>query len=146
MVDFNQLLAGKVADTELPKPLPVGTYKAVIKNYETMESSAKKTPGVQFNLTAVEPLEDVDQAEFSAYGPEKLGKAKLKEVFYLTEDAMPRLRGFLEKTLRIDCTTQTYVEALAQTTGIEVLVSIKHTISKDGQSVYHEIGSVASAA
>ena len=146
MVDFNQLLAGKVGETEMPKPLPIGTFKAVIRNYETMKSAKKETPGVQFNLTPTEALEDVDQESLAAFGQERLSKVKLKEVFYLTEEAMPRLRKFLEATLKLDCQSQSYLEALAQATGLEVLVSIKHTMSQDGSTVYHEIASITSAS
>ena len=145
MVDFNQLLAGKVGDTELPKPLPVGTFRAVIRNHEIVESSQKKTKGVQFNFTATEAQEDVDAEALASYGVDKLGKARLKDTFWLTEEAMSRLRGFLEKTLKLDCSSQSYSEALAQTTGLEVFLSIKHTMSKDGQSVFHEIGAIAAA-
>ena len=58
---FASILDRPSGDTEKPKPLPVGTYSAMVKGLpEEGKSSQKKTPFVKFTLQLLQAADDVD--------------------------------------------------------------------------------------
>ena len=138
--NFAEILSQKVEETERPKPLPPGNYVSTITRHEFGESSKKQTPYVRFWLRPVSPMEDVDQ--------EALGNIKnwdqkeLRLDFYLTDDAMFRLRDFLEKSLGLSTAGMSYSEMIQATTGMSCLAQIQHEIN--GDNIYATISSTAS--
>lgn len=92
MPDFNELLSMSADEAVKPPPMPAGSYIFIVKDYETVESSQKKTPGIQFTATPVEPLDDVDTELL----PENYRDRKMNVTHWITENAMWRLREFLE--------------------------------------------------
>lgn len=84
------------APTEIirPKPIPNGTYLWVVTNRRYDKSNKKKTDFVEFELTCLQPFDDVNQAELEAMGGVD-GKVR-NLTFYLTKEAVYRLDEFHE--------------------------------------------------
>jgi hypothetical protein len=78
----------------------------------------------------------------AAGGAERLSKMKLGLDFYLTEDAMWRLREFLEDSLRIDCTTRSFKEAIPYAVNQQITFVMDVAVSDDGKASYNQIKSV----
>jgi len=141
MVDFNALLSTKVEETQKPKPMPVGTYVSSITRHEFGESKNKKTPYVRFFHKPLSPMPDVDTEALNAL-PNWQDK-EFRNDFYLTDDAMFRLRDFLENSLKMPVAGMTYSEMIPATTGMSCLVKIKHEIN--GEDIFATIESTAAA-
>lgn len=143
-VDFSALLSTKADEIEAPKPTPIGTYEAVVLKYETGESSEKHTPYVRFWIKPMTPQEDVDTQAFTDFGgQEALAKVKFRQDFYLTEDALYRLKKFLEVTLKLDGAGKSIGELLAETANASLMISVKQSLAKDNSTIFSEIGSMA---
>lgn len=93
-VDIASLLAVDLSGIKKPDPLPQATYTLVIKEMETGESSKKQTPYVRFVCQPI-GCEEADAAQ--KLGTIDLSKRTLNIDFYLTTDAMWRLKDFLPK-------------------------------------------------
>lgn len=145
MVDFTKLLEKQVDSVEAPKPLPVGSYKALVGKHKFDKSAKKQTDFVRFDIKPIEALEDVDQEELEkAGGLAAMQKVTLRQDYYLTEDALYRLRKFLEENCRLSCEGRSFQEVIPETENAEIIVQLKHRLSEDGQSKYMEIGTIAS--
>lgn len=93
--NFSKTLLDEAPDhVERPKPLPIGTYLAVVGRWETGESSKKKTPFVRFPLRFIQAYDDVDPDELAACGGVDGKNARTD--FFMTEDAIYRLDAFHE--------------------------------------------------
>lgn len=138
-VNFAEILSKKVEETERPKPLPAGNYVASIVKHEFGESSQKKTPYIRFWLRMMSPMDDVDQSLL----PNNWQQKELRLDFYLTDEAMFRLKDFLEKTLQMSTAGLAYSEIIPATTGMSCLATIKHEIN--GDQIYSVIGDTAAA-
>ena len=94
MVDFAKLLEVQIDDIKRPKPIPAGNYDGTIVKYEFLESRGeKKTPYVEFSIRLESAGEGVDESELVDV---ELSTKILRHPFYLTTDAMFRLRDFIE--------------------------------------------------
>lgn len=152
---FASILNKAPSETERPKPLPTGSYIARVKGQPAYgESSQKKTPQVDFTMVLSEPWvnpdteetdvdeEALDAALTKADGKKiKLSDRTMRLTYYLTEDALWRLKEFL-KNCGIDADgAKDYAEAIAETPNCEVGVYVKHRLATDGSDVqYAEIG------
>lgn len=145
MSNFSNILEQKVDSIERPPLLPMGTYMGIITKHEFGKSKEKQTPFVEFYVRLQAGLEDVDPAALAQI--KELGKRELRVTHYLTEDAAYRLRDFLEKTLRINCTGRTLRETIPEANTKALKVHIKHVPSnKPGSDeVYANIDAVAPA-
>lgn len=146
MTDFTKLLAQNLDQVEKPKPTPVGTYTMLITGYETGESAQKKTPFVRINYKFVSPQADVDiEALAEAGGMEKISARMPKDDFYLTPDAMHRLKTFIE-TVGVNSTGRTFSECLPELVNQTVNAHFKHTMStKNPGEVFAEIDGYSAA-
>lgn len=140
---------GKV---ERPKALPVGTYYAVVDGPPRQDKSSKKgTPFVEFKLKLIQAGEDVDADDLERVLTRADGSTKniqdlsVNATFYLTEDALWRLDEFLIEDLEIDMEGRTRASAISDAIGKQVMVTLKHEPSDDGQ-IYHRIRSTAKVA
>jgi len=132
MADFNTLMSKPMDEIERPKPLPAGTYTGIIVSHEFGKSSQKQTDFVRFMIRVIAPGEDVDPEALKEYG--QLGeKSLLRHDFYITEDAVFRLKEFLSDTLGIRA--DSINAGLPQTTGMQVGVIVKHEMSQKDPSV-----------
>lgn len=143
---FSSILDRPSSATEKPKPLPVGTYLAMVKGLpEEGESAQKKTPFVKFTLQFLQAADDVDQeALVEVLKGKALNEKTTAATFYVTEDAAWRLGKFLDD-LGIDDEggTISYRQRISASPGKQVLIGLKHRASEDGESVYSEIKSTA---
>lgn len=135
-VNFSELLNVQVDSVERPKSFPVGNYEAIIAGHEMGKSSQKETPYVRFNVKLIGPTEDVDDDLFEAAG----GMEALRErkpvplTFYLTRDALYRLREFLENGLELSCSGKNFDEVIPDSTNVSLLVHISHRAGqKEGE-------------
>jgi len=146
--NFESILDMPAADVERPKPLPVGTYDAIVMGlYEEGISSQKKTPFVQFAFTGLTPCDDVDEDDLAAFLTAKDGTVKsLASIvfknnstkFYTTPDSMFRLTDFMTHC-GIDQEDKTVRQALSETPNCSVKILIGHTASADGESIFAEL-------
>jgi hypothetical protein len=145
---FESILDMPAADVERPKPLPAGTYDAIVQGlYEEGVSSQKKTPFVQFAFAIQGADEDVDEDDLEKYLTAKDGSKKslqgvvLKNIstkFYTTPDSMFRLTDFLTH-LGIDQEGKSIRQCLSETPNCSVKILIGHTASTDGESIFAEL-------
>jgi hypothetical protein len=145
---FESILDMPAADVERPKPIPAGTYNAIVYGlYEEGVSSQKKTPFVQFAFLIQSADEDVDEEELTAYLTAKDGTVKsLQSVilknnstkFYTTPDSMFRLTDFLDHC-GIDQEGKSVRQCLSETPNCSVKILIGHTASNDGESIFAEL-------
>lgn len=146
--NFESILDMPAADVERPKPLPVGTYNAIVQGlYEEGVSSQKKTPFVQFAFAIQSADEDVDEEDLDTYLSSKDGtKKSLSGVvlknnstkFYTTPDSLFRLTDFLDHC-GIDQDGKTIRQALSETPNCSVKITIGHVFSQDGESIFAEL-------
>lgn len=150
---FTSILDRPVASTEKPRPMPVGHYLCVVKGQPKQDvSSKKKTPYVEFTLQPLQAAEDVNPEDLAATLTSKatgevkpLSAKEFRATYYLTEDALWRLKDFLEHC-GIEAGEGSYSQAIAGTPGCQVLVNIRHRPSEDGTSIFAEVGGTAAVA
>lgn len=143
--NFSAILDQPVTEVKRPKPLPVGTYTCVMdgipKHGKT--NSEDPTDFVEFYFKPIQAGTDVDQAALTeALDGKILSDVKLRKTFYVTPDAVYRLDAFLFEHLGIEFGTSRK-EAISQTPGRQVLATVIHAASKDGQAIYANVGSTA---
>lgn len=139
--NFGALLDKPSAEIERPKPLPQGTYTCVVKGLPKQDKSTKKgTEYVEFTLQPLAAGEDVDQEDLQAMGG--FANKTLRATFYITEDAIWRLKKFLDD-LGIEEGDASLRQRIAEAPGRQVNVFVKHQASDDGQSVYAQIANTA---
>jgi hypothetical protein len=132
---FTSLLEKKVADVERPVPLPPGSYDALVKSFDFGEArNEKKTPYVKFTYNILSPREDVDADAFEECGGmARLSRAAINDSFYITEDALFRLREFLEIKLGLEdeVAEMSLKEAISEAINRSVVVQLIHAPSKN---------------
>lgn len=134
--NFSSLLQVQSDSVERPKPLPAGTYSAVITEHKFGESSGKGTPYVEFMLRFVAPEGDVSPEDFATMGgQEALLKQKKSYSFYITADSLYRLNDFLRNQLKIESSGKTIEEMLLEVPGKEVKAVVAHVPSKRDPSM-----------
>lgn len=139
--NFSALLEKPADSVERPKPLPAGTYLCVVKGLpENGESTQKKTPFVRFNCQPLQAQEDVDQDALKEMGG--LENKMIRDTYYVTEDALWRLKKFLED-LGIEAEDKSIGQMISEAPGCQVLISLRHRASEDGQSVFAEVAKTA---
>lgn len=137
MANFADILSKKSEEIEKPKPLPVGQYLWSIPNlFEQDEIGEKKTPALTWKVRCIAPQSDVDMEAFRDSGNAKDRDQRI--TFFLTEDALHRLRTFLT-ALGIDEAGKSIGERAMEATGRTFLGSIKHRWNKDNTQLYGEI-------
>lgn len=140
MPDFNALLDADPTTFERPPTMPEGEYLSVIKSREFGKSAKKQTPYVRFHYGVIQALESVSQ---EALGDIELSKAKLRDDFYFTEDALYRLREFFDLLGVSEATNRDSIEACV---GKQVIITIGHNQSQtDPTKFYAEIRGYAAA-
>lgn len=151
--DFSALLSRQSAAVERPKQLPIGNYIWSIKGLPRFDKSVKKgTPFVEFTCMPLEAQDDVDQDDLEAALTRKDGTKKLlgdmtqRLTFYLTEDALWRLKQFLVRDCQIEEGEKTLEQLINDSPGSQFMGTISHTPTDDGEGVYANIKSTAVVA
>lgn len=128
--DFTTLLATKVDTIEKPKPLPAGHYLCQVTKYETGETRAKQTPYIRVHFKPLEPKDDIDAAAFEEFGgAAKLAEKVIQHDFYITPDALFRLRQFLETDLGISGSGKSISDCLEGMVNAVCVVKIAHKLN-----------------
>lgn len=135
---FESILDTPADSVERPKPLPVGTYNAIIRGqYEEDVSAIKKTPFVRFTYAfqSAEPdvnEDDLEEALTSKDGTvTKLTEKTIKDTYYTSAAALFMLTEMLER-IGIELENKSIRVALSETPNMAVKVQIEHGISNDG--------------
>ena len=145
--NYNALLDKTVGSAERPKAVPLGIYTGLITEIAFDVSAKKKTPYVRYSVKPFQAVSGVDPDLLAAAGgQDRLAKLKLGLDFYLTEEAMWRLREFLEEALRIDCTTRSFKEAIPYAVNQRITFVMDVQVSEDGKASYNQIKTVLKPA
>lgn len=140
--NFGQILDKPSTEIERPKPLPSGTYTCVVKGMPRYDKSSKKqTEFAEFILQPLAASEDVDEEALKEMGG--FSDKTIRATYYLTEDAIWRLKKFCDDCQVPEEDGQSLRERVEATNGCQVLAFIKHQASDDGQSVYAQLASTA---
>ena len=98
VINIKALLDRPVESAKKPTTKPAGTYTGVIADFRFDESSLKKTPFCRLTVNNCQPTEGIaPEALRDADGePMDLTKWQPYEDYYLTDDALYRLRELME--------------------------------------------------
>ena len=141
--NFSDLLDKPLDDVERPKPLPVGSYLCVVKGLPRQDKSRQKqTPFYEFTLQPTQVGEDVDQEELAAMGG--IENKLIKATYYITEDAMWRLKKFYEDC-GIETAGKTSSQCAEETVNKSVWAVMRHEASQDGTAVFARLADTALA-
>lgn len=139
---FEDILSRPSAEVERPKPLPAGTYVCVVKGLPKMDKSSKKqTMYAEFQLQPIQVTND-EMVE----GVEEVGGLEDKQIratFYLTDQALYRLKDFLVDDLGIEEGDKSIGQMLNEAPGKQCLATLKHRTSEDGKATWAELASTA---
>lgn len=141
MSDFESIMKNhKLGEVEEPKPLPEGSYSAIIKSTKSGHTQKNNTPYVRVEMQISEPLEDVDEADIEqAGGPSKIMGKVVRTDFYITEDALFMLQRFIMEHVGIT-EEVSFDEALLMLANQPVGVKIAHSFDdKDSSKVYANV-------
>lgn len=147
-VNFNELLSVQVESAERPKSFPVGHYESVVQSHEMGTSSQKGTPYVRFWVKLIGPGEDVDEELFQvAGGMDALRERKpLRMDYYITKDALYRLREFLQDGLGLSCEGRNFDEVIPESTNVPFTVHVAHDAGQKEGEFYMNLDDYMKAA
>lgn len=139
---FASVLDMPSGDIERPKPLPPGSYVAVVQGQPRQDKSAKKqTEFVEYTLKLLEAQEDVDTDALKEIGG--IADKTIKSTYYLTENSVWRLKEFLEHCgVEMDESTSLR-QLIGEAAGCQVLITIAHEASQDGSAVFAKVKNTA---
>lgn len=139
--NFSDVLNKKLDTIEKPKPLPVGTYYAVVNGApEIKPRGNNNTLSAEFKFKILQPDEDVDAEQLAAAG----GLQKEREMrftLWLTEDALWRAKQFVENC-GVDDSNVSLSQALQACVGCQVKVKVVQKPSQDGAELYANIDKI----
>lgn len=125
--NFSHLLNKPADAIKKKKPLPAGTYHGIIMGHRFDESREKKTPFVEFEIRLQAAGDDISQDDLAAaLEGRQLQQETRRQSFYLTDDAMWRLKEFME-SCNIASSGRNLNEMLPETTAKPVLVNLTMT-------------------
>lgn len=141
---FADVLDMPAADIERPKPFPVGTYMWQVQGPHEEKTLPKTgTRVAEFKAKPVSAMDNVDREALNAFGFPTDKTQRLS--FFLTEDAIYRLKDFYTDTLGKDASGKTARQMLAEIPGSTFLGDIQHRPSDDGKTMYADFKSFAKA-
>jgi hypothetical protein len=135
-MDFTSLLSKNIDNVERPKPLPIGSYQFQIARYEFGESREKKTPFIRFFNRPAQPMDDVDTELL----PPNWNEREVRLDFYLTDEAIYRLKDFLEH-LGLRISGRTFDTVIPETLNGMFVGYISHDVR--GENTYANISKTA---
>ncbi len=143
MSNFQSILDRPATESTRPPPFPAGSYACIIEGQPRRDKTPTKgTEYIEYSMRPVKAIEGtVDSDALEEFG--KLGDKTLKLTFYITDAAGYRHTEFLENDLGLDVGKATHWEAAQETPGMQCIVHVKHTASRDGKGVYSEIAGTA---
>ena len=150
--NFGAILDTPATDIAPPKPLPVGSYVCLVMGLPKMDKSTRKqTEFVEFTLKYMSALDDVDEEALDDALTKPSGEQTAltekttKITFYLTENAIWRLKKFLEDDLQIEAEDRTLRQMIDDAPGRQVLIALRHGAADSGLP-FAEIASTAAVS
>lgn len=152
--NFGSVLDRPSQAIERPRPLPAGHYIMVVKGQPKFDKSTqKKTEYAEYTMVPMQAMEDVDAEALAdaltnkATGEKKALQDKtMRNTYYLTDDAIWRLKEFLDHCGVDDGDGITLRQRVNAATGCQVLVTVRNRPSEDGQNMFAEIAGTAAVA
>lgn len=148
MANFGAILDRAPSEVDRPKPLPAGSYTCIVKGTPRFDKSSKKqTEFVEFTLAVQAAGEDVDEELLKEWMAKSDGTARrlqdatVRATYYITEDALWRLKDFLENCGITE--GDSLREMIDEAPNSQVIAYIKHRPSDDGQSIFAELAKTA---
>lgn len=149
MTQFADILDKPANEIDKPKPLPVGTYVWGIVGLPRFDKSREKqTPFYEFKCKCISALDDVDGEALAEWAQKADGTQRqltdfeTRHTFYITPDSVYRLQEFLGHC-GIDLDDKSIRQAVEESPNCQFIGAIVHTPSKDGTSIYANIGKTA---
>jgi hypothetical protein len=140
---FQEILDKRSADIKQLKPLPQGTYRAIVNGHPTFNPvGANQTSAVNFKLTGFVPVSYIDPDVMAEYG--NIAERELTLNLFLTEAAMWRLKQFLDH-LGIEEGDRTLRERIAEAPNRAVIVTITHKMNPNSDQIFANIATTAKA-
>ncbi len=138
--DFSQLLKTNLDTIKKPPTLPAGTFHGRISKYEFGESQEKKTPYLRLHLQLLSPGADIASEDMSDSDgrPIDLAKRQMRKDYFLTEDAMYRLKEFIE-SCGISTAGRSLDVTIPELLNAPVLVGVIQSNSRDGTEQYNNV-------
>jgi hypothetical protein len=135
-VNIKALIDRPVESAKKPTLKPGGTYTGVIASFKFDESSQKKTPFVRLNVKNCQPTKDI--APEALLDPEDgtpmdLTKWSPYEDYYLTEDALYRVRELME-SCKMSISGRKFSETIPELVNQPVVFSFIHETITDRQT------------
>lgn len=147
-INFRDLLSKPADHIKKPKPLPVGTYRGVIKSKTFDTSKAKGTPYVRLLLQPLMAEADVspeDLLEADGATPIAIATKTLRYDMYLSDDAQYRVVE-LARGLGLQTEGRSLGEIIEDLPNNNVLISVVQQMANDGSGeVYNNVNKLAPA-
>ncbi len=140
------------------KPLPVGSYLAVVQGQPKIDKSSKKqTEYSEYTMKILEPLDDVDEDALEEYltgmdgtTKKRLTDCTIRNTYYHTENSIGRLATFFDHLDGITPDKASDVDAslrqrMGETAGKQCVIHIKHEAFQSGEGVRAVVASTSIA-
>jgi len=148
---FSDILDKPATEIDKPKPLPTGTYSWMIQGLprHDKDKTGNMYEFVEFTCKCTGAADDVDEEALKDWATKSDGTmrnlleytARLK--FYKTADSVHRLQTFLLDHCMLNGDDKSVRQLIDDSPNAEFLGAITHSASKDGTSVYANIGKTA---
>jgi hypothetical protein len=125
-----------VESAKKPTTKPPGTYSGVIASFKFDESSQKKTPFCRLTVKNCQPGADVDRTllvDPEDNSPMDLSKWSPYEDYYLTEDALYRVRELME-SMQMNISGRLFSETIPELVNQPVIFTFVHETISDRQT------------
>lgn len=148
MASFQDILSKPAASIEPPKALPVGTYLCIIDGQPEFTKVGKnQTDALKIGFKPVQAQPDVDQEQLQSAlsvngAVSALADKKINQNYFITENAVFRLKALMEHC-GIELGTKPLGELIPELMGKQVLVTMGHRASDDGQMIFGEVKGTA---
>jgi len=136
VVNIKALIDRPVESAKKPTTKPAGTYSGVIASYKFDESSQKKTPFCRITVKNCQSTADVDRTllvDPEDGSPMDLERWAPYEDYYLTDDALYRLRELME-SCRMNISGRSFSETIPELVNQPVMFTIIHETITDKQT------------
>lgn len=161
MPDFSTLLRRPAAESKRPPALPADDYQGLVKSYQFGDQNQNKTPYVRYQLgltdwgpSVPETWEAHDPATNRSYTVGKadvdLSKRQLRRDFFLTPDALWRLKEFIEscgiEVVEEADGTIDYAPLIPQVIGQGVTIEVQQYLNQNSNEFGNQVGRVTGQA
>ena len=147
MSSFEDILNRPAEAIERPKPIPSGWYNLIVKKFDKGTLGKNNTPVITYTFGIISPDEGVDENEFQEFGGmAKLSEREHKHNFFVTDDAVWRLKEFVEVACNVNTSGRSLGPCLPETINLQVKAEFSIRPNKDDpKQLFSEIKNFAPA-